>query len=209
MLDNKAIYNLLLEKSEKIEKQRLKLTTAIFIIPIIYYLLSSGVKISFKLPLLDVKDLNLIFILTPAIYSILILYSQILHFRNEKINSKLDELESTVDKDLIIILNNLIHPTNWRNLLTPISAPIEILNTIKKGGALGFSGIALILIPAAIVTIILPVFFFIYTIIVNFKHEGDFYLIAVLSNAFAIWTYLGLVIYSFSNNSKKKNLIKK
>ncbi len=188
----KTIYLLLNEKFTNLEKKRQRFYFYIYVLFVLYLILKNiNVTQLDEIYVfgLSLKDINIVLILFPLIISIILLYITIITFHTEDIQDEMKSFEETFSMEL--------KKKKWKYLIKPLNPMSVVLQSIKAGGWLGCLGALFVYIPIISLVVLLPVFFYFYTLYNNFIVYKDNPLSLIFS-IFSIWIFIINIIYLVS-----------
>ena len=194
MIDDNKKFEILFQKSESLEKKRQRIFLILILLPILYFLLKTSVIEEINLSIFTIKQINIILLFYPSLYSILFFYTIILTEHNSKV---IDELNFIVtnEKDAF----KQYQKESWLKIIQPMNALGNILGSIRAGGLIGCLGAFIVFIPLLLFVYLFPIISLVYFLHSNstFLNTGLHYL-ALGNLLFTIWTSVAMIIYSKS-----------
>ena len=98
MIENNTKFEILIQKSNNIEKNRHRLFTIILFLPIIFFLLKNSIIEEVNLSIFSIKQIKILLLFFPSLFSILFLYISILTKHNSKLVDEINFI-ATNEKD--------------------------------------------------------------------------------------------------------------
>lgn len=198
MIENNTKFEILIQKSNNIEKKRQRFFTVILILPIIFFLLKNSIIKEVNLSIFSIKQINILLLFFPSIFSTLFLYISVLTNHNSKL---IEEINYVVTNESDKYKQ--YQKAKWLKLIQPVNILGNILESIKSGGILGCLGSFLVFIPLIFAIIVYPLGSFIYFLLYNFENlKLEFSIISLGNIIFSVWTSIAIIIY-------EKSIIKK
>ncbi len=195
MTDDNTKFTLLFQKSEKTEKTRQRLFVFLLIIPILYYLIDQAVILEINLSIFSIKQIRVLQLVTPPIYSVIFFYIAVLTEHNGEIIDEINKLIQTKQGKF----------DKWTKYIYPLNFIGEVLGNIRAGGCIGMLGMLIVFFPFIVLLFLYPITFFIYSIYYNFKnknlHADNLH---IWTSGFAIWITISNIIYLKSKLHGKK-----
>ena len=194
MIENNTKFEILIQKSNNIEKNRHRLFTIILFLPIIFFLLKNSIIEEVNLSIFSIKQIKILLLFFPSLFSILFLYISILTKHNSKLVDEINFI-ATNEKDTY----KQYQKAEWLKLIQPVNILGNILGSIKSGGTLGCLGTIFVFIPLIFAIIFYPLISFIYFLIYNYENlKLVFHNVALGNIIFSIWTLIATIIYEKS-----------
>ena len=199
MIENNTKFEILNQKAENIEKVRQRFFTIVLILPIIFFLLKNSIIEEVDLNIFSIKQINLLLLFLPTLYTILFLYIMVLTNHNSKL---IDEINFSVTDERDVYKQ--YQKEKWLKLIQPVNILGNLLGSIKSGGRLGCLGSVFVFIPLIISIIIYPVGSYIFFLKYNFENLGSEYHSIALGNIiFSLWILIAVIIYQLSSDELK------
>lgn len=198
MIENNIKFEILVQKSNNIEKIRQRFFTIIIVLPILFFLLKNSIIEEMNFNIFSIKQINVLLLFFPSIFSFLFFYISVLANHNSKLINEINFI-ATDEIDLY----KQFQKEKWLKLIKPINFIADILGSIKSGGMLGCMGTIFVFIPLILVIIFYTLGSFIYFLFYNFQNlKLEYYYISLGNIIFSIWLFIGMIIYEKSNIKK-------
>ena len=192
---------LLMERAQTTEKRKNRLAFFLYILPIIYFLLNSAVIEQVEYGIIKVSQIEVINVFTPIGYSIMIFYFVYLNedLKALKLRLRLDVPEESKEE--------VPYFFSHQNLTYPPNLIFELVRNMKHRDLIGGFGTIFIFSPLILILLFGPLLFLFYSCFYSIAGESisDFYL-NFLSTGFAIWVFLGTLLYVFNRKKEIKKL---
>lgn len=193
MIDNATIFNQLLEKSKGYNSNIKKLYLLLFLYPLIYFLLKFSIVDEIEMNIFNLKQTDLLIELSPLIYSLIYFYLTILLEYNNDILKNIEKFE----------FENITLPKkDFIKYLEPFNLIGEIIGNVRSGGKIGCFGVFFIFFPFLISTILIPICFYIYSIINNLSDEIDIFSISFIASFLSVWIIISTIIHKKNKSYK-------
>jgi hypothetical protein len=194
MIENNTKFEILIEKSNIIEKRRQRLFTILILLPIIFFFLKNSIIEEVNFSIFSIKQINILLLFFPSIFSVVYLYISILTKHNSKLVEEINFI-ATNEKETF----KQYQKEKWLKLIQPVNILANILGSIKSGGTIGCLGTIFVFIPLIFAVIFYPLSSLVYFLIYNFKNlQIELYYISLGNIIFSIWTLLATIIYEKS-----------
>jgi hypothetical protein len=198
MIEKNTKFEILIQKSNNIEKIRQRFFTVILVLPIVFFLLKNSIIEEVNLSIFSIKQINILLLFFPSIFSCLFLYISVLTNHNSKLIDEINYV-ATDEKDVY----KQYQKAKWLKLIQPVNILGNIIGSIKSGGTLGCLGTLLVFIPLLFAIIVYPFGSFIYFLRYNIENlKLQFHFISLGNIIFSVWTSIAIIIY-------EKSIIKK
>jgi hypothetical protein len=202
MIDNNIKIEILVQKSNDIEKRRQRFFTIILAFPITFFLLKNSMIQEVNFNYFSIKHINILLFFFPSIFSLLLIYTSLLADHNSKLTNQINYI-STNETDP----NKQYQKEKWLNLIKPINFLSDILGSIKTEGMLSNLGFFFVYTPLIFAIVIYTLGSFVYFLFYNFQNlKHDCYCVSLGNIIFSIWLFIGIIIYQA--NIKKTKISK-
>lgn len=187
----------LLNRAQEVDKRKRRVALFFYIIPILYFLLQFSVLKEVKIWFFNITQIEIINLITPLVYSLLIFYYYFLNedFKALKREVKIPE-KAKKEVSFFSSRNYLFYPPNLI---------FEVLRSMKYRNLFSEFGTIFIFFPLAMVILIGPLLFLAYSIYTSvwgptiLKYNLNF-----IINGVSIWIFLATIMYTY-NRKKEVN----
>lgn len=190
------VIKLLLQRAQEVEKKKGRVGLFLYLIPIVYFLLQFSVLKEIKVFGFNIKQIELVNLATPIVYSLTIFYFIFLNEDIKAIKKHIEVPELTKE--------NVPYFFSRGYLIYPPDLPQEILRNMKYRNWISEAGTLFIFFPLSIAILLGPLVFLFFAIYNAGwgKTIATFY-INYFSSGISLWLFSATVLYAY--NRKKEN----